>query len=107
MEKTTLQPSSIEHPDAEYIQGKMKLIEQGLPLDISETELESLETMLRDARGFYIDILGDLRREAESGEQNLEKHIIDESINIANIELALRRIDEFRAKHWPQIQNGD
>ena len=96
-----------DRPDAEYIQGKIKLIEQGLPINISETELTILESTFRGARSFYVDILGDLDRKIKAGQENLEGHMIDESRNIADVELALRRIDEFRAKHWNQIQNAD
>jgi hypothetical protein len=81
----------------------MDLIERGLPIDISEKELQGLETTFRGARSFYIDILDSLNDRRRSGE-DVEKYFTDEAINLAGVELALRRIDEFRLAHKAHVK---
>jgi uncharacterized protein (UPF0212 family) len=90
--------------DAEYIQTKINLIEQGLPIDISEEELKALEETFRGARSFYIDILVGLHDRKGVGE-DVDHHIIEESKNLAGIEMALRKVDDFRKEHWKKIKN--
>ncbi len=90
--------------EAEYIQRKIELIEKGLPIDISEKELHALEDMLRGARSFYIDILEALHKRVAAGEK-LETHIVEENKNLAGVELALRKIDDFREEHHSKIRN--
>ncbi len=90
--------------DVEYIQRKMDLIERGLPIDISEKELQSLETTFRGARSFYIDILENLNARLKSGE-GVEHHFTEEAINLAGVELALRKVDEFRVSHRGNISD--
>lgn len=95
------------HPefDPEYIQKKIGLIEKGLPIDISEEELTALEESLRGARSFYIDILAILTKNAEEDKTAaLDPHFIEESKNLVGIELALRKVDDFRAHHWNKIK---
>ena len=91
------------HRNPHYVQKKIELIESGLPIDISEEELNDLEEILRGARSFYIDIVtafGD--RKKKKGE-DVEEYIAAENKNLAGVELALRKIDEFRAVHKRQI----
>jgi uncharacterized protein (UPF0212 family) len=92
------------HPeyDPEYIQKKVDLIEKGLPIDITEDELETLETMLRGARSFYIDLLLVLDKQRKKGGK-VDKAFIEEAKNLAGTELALRCIDLFRKKHQSKI----
>ena len=91
-----------QQPDAEYIQAKIGLIERGLPVDISESELATLEDMLRGARSFYIDILQSFNIRKEAGEE-VEHHIAEESKNLVGVEMALRKIDDFRKEHGSKI----
>jgi hypothetical protein len=93
-----------EHPeyDPEYIQQKIALIVKGLPIDISEEELQALEAMLRGARSFYIDLL--IILETKDDEES-KKHYIEEAMNLAGTELALRKVDIFRKEHWNKIKN--
>ena len=89
--------------DPEYIEGKIQLIERGLPIDISEDELAALEETLRGARSFYVDILKSLHDRKHLGEE-LDEHIAEENGNLAGVELALRKIDEFREAHPDRIK---
>lgn len=91
-----------QQPDAEYIQAKIGLIERGLPVDISESELAMLEDTLRGARSFYIDILQNLNSRKDTGEE-VEHHVIEENRNLAGVEIALRKIDDFRKEHGSKI----
>lgn len=91
--------------DPEYIQKKIDLIEKGLPVDIAEDELKALEESLRGARSFYIDILQVLYTHKDQDNTDVEKSIVEEGKNIVGIEMALRKIDEFREKHWSHIKN--
>ncbi len=91
-------------PDAEYIQGKIALIEKGLPIDISEDELQLLETDLRGARSFCIDLLAHFNQRKEMGEHEAEELFVEESKNLAGVEMALRKIDEFRVEHKKHIK---
>ena len=86
------------HTDPEYIQKKIYLIEKGLPIDVTENELVSLEETFRGARSFYVDILQDLETRKTNGEK-VDRYIVAESRNLAGIELALRKIDQFRLNH--------
>jgi hypothetical protein len=92
-----------EHPeyDPNYVQQKIELIVKGLPIDISEEELQALESMLRGARSFYIDLL--IVLEGKEDEES-KKHYLEEALNLAGTELALRRIDIFRKEHWSKIK---
>ncbi|MBX4198651.1 hypothetical protein KW782_05005 [Candidatus Parcubacteria bacterium] len=92
-----------EEIDVELIQRKIDLIERGLPVDITESELASLETTFRGARSFYIDMIKALYDRRATGE-DVEHHIIEESKNLAGVELALRKIDEFRKIHSEHIK---
>src|SRR4051812_47333364 len=83
----------------EYIQKKISLIEKGLPIDITEKELHMLEKTLRGAQSFYIDLLLILEGHREKG-MDIETDYISEAKNLAGVALALRKIDEFRSKHW-------
>ncbi|MDQ3076920.1 MAG: hypothetical protein M3Q63_02610 [bacterium] len=97
-----------ERPDAEYIQGKIALIEKGLPIDITEQELELLEEDLRGARSFSIDLLAHFTQRKEKGsDEDAEELFTEESKNLAGVEMALRKVDEFRAEHWKQIKHID
>lgn len=91
-------------PDAEYIQGKIALIEKGLPIDITESELQLLEEDLRGARSFSIDLLAHFTQQREVGEEEAEELFTEESKNLAGVEMALRRIDEFRVEHKKHIK---
>jgi hypothetical protein len=91
-------------PDAEYIQGKIALIEKGLPIDISEKELQLLEADLRGARSFCIDLLEHFDQRKLAGEREAEELFVEESKNLAGVEMALRRIDEFRVEHKRHIK---
>ena len=95
--------------DAHHVQGKIELIEKGLPIDISEPELMALEDTLRGARSFYLDILMPLeaQREAGTASAEVEATFIEESKNLASVDLALRKIDDFRKTHWKQIKNAE
>src|SRR4051812_28920509 len=97
--KKTAKKTSVKKLDAEYIQAKIDLIEQGLPIDITEEELHVLEETLRGARSFYIDILVGLHSRRGGGE-DVDHHIVEESKNLAGVEMALRKIDDFRREHW-------
>jgi hypothetical protein len=90
------------------IRSKIDLIEKGLPVNITEGELQDLELILRNARSFYIDILEPLSDRKDKGEvsDSVEENIMEESINIAGVDLALRKIDEFRAAHKSQIKGN-
>jgi hypothetical protein len=88
--------------DVEYVQKKIDLIERGLPVDISEGELQSLEETLRGARSFYIDIIQSLHNRMRTGE-DVEHHITEENKNLVGVELALRKIDDFRKEHHMHI----
>jgi hypothetical protein len=94
-----------EHPeyDPDYIQQKIALIVKGLPIDISEEELQALESMLRGARSFYIDLLIVLENKED---EESKKHYVDEALNLAGTELALRKIDVFRTEHWNKIKHS-
>jgi len=88
--------------DPEYIQHKIDLIIKGLPIDIAEEELQVLEEMLRGARSFYIDLL--IVLEPKRGtDKDADTHYVEESLNLASIELALRKVDDFRKEHWKKI----
>ncbi len=89
--------------DIEHVQKKIDLIELGLPVDISEKELQSLEETLRGARSFYIDIIQTLHARKTSGE-DVEHHITEENKNLVGVELALRKIDDFRKEHPAHIK---
>ncbi len=83
-------------PDAEYIQGKIALIEKGLPINITEQELGLLEKDLRGARSFCIDMLELFESQKAKGElmeADIEKLFTNESKNLAGIEMALRKVD--------------
>src|SRR6476620_2810812 len=97
----TLKKSKPEY-DPEYIQQKIDLIIKGLPVDISEEEICALEEMLRGARSFYVDLLVVLDGKRRGGE-DVQTHYVEEALNLAGIELALRRIDDFRKTHWKKI----
>jgi len=99
----TLKKSKPEY-DPEYVQQKISLIEKGLPVDISEAELQSLEDMLRGARSFYIDLISILHSKQKEG-MNVDADYIEECKNLAGTELALRAVDDFRTKHWSHIKN--
>ncbi|MDQ3014320.1 MAG: hypothetical protein M3Q73_00440 [bacterium] len=85
------------------VQSKIELIERGLPVDITEAELVSFEETLRGARSFYIDMIQSLDTRKQAGE-DVEHHFTEESKNLAGVELALRRIDEFRNSHGSHIK---
>ncbi len=91
--------------DPEVIQQKISLIEKGLPIDIEEKELQTLEETLRGARSFYLDILDILNKNKE-GNDSVRQHIVEESANLVGIEMALRKVDIFREKHWTHIKNS-
>ncbi len=88
--------------DPEYVQKKIDLIIKGLPIDISESELQTLEEMLRGARSFYIDLLIALEG-SEEKEEGITVHYAHEAVNLAGTELALRKIDDFRKNHLNKI----
>jgi hypothetical protein len=88
--------------DPEYVEKKIALIEKGLPIDISEEELESLEENLRGARSFYIDLLIILEGNRSKG-INVDSDYAHEAMNLAGTSIALRKIDEFREKHRSHI----
>lgn len=88
-----------------YVQKKIELIDKGLPIDVSETELEDLEKILRGARGFYIDIVQELYKHRNESGRDVRKFIMAENKNIVDTELALRRIDDFRESHREQIRS--
>ncbi len=92
-----------DHPeyDPDYVQQKIELIVKGLPIDISEEELQALEHMLRGARSFYIDLLIVLENKED---EDSKKHYAEEAHNLAGTELALRKIDNFRKDHWQKIK---
>lgn len=95
--------SKNQEVDVEAVQSKIDLIERGLPVDITEAELVSLEETLRGARSFYIDMIRALDVRKKAGE-DVEHHLIEESRNLAGVELALRKIDEFRISHGSHIK---
>lgn len=88
--------------DPDYVQKKIDLIVKGLPINITEEELQALERMLRGARSFYIDLLIALEGPNEK-DTNVSEHYAHEAINLAGTELALRKIDDFRKKHVSKI----
>jgi hypothetical protein len=92
--------------DPGYVQKKIELIEKGLPIDITEAELQELEETLRGARSFYIDIVQALMARQEKGE-DIETFVNDENKNLAGVEIALRKIDDFRKNHWSHIKNQE
>ena len=102
----TKNPSETNQFDTHHIQGKIELIEKGLPIDISEEELHALEDSLRGARSFYLDILTPLQTAMEKGDTSVEADYVEESKNLTAVEVALRKIDEFRSLHWKQIKNA-
>ena len=89
--------------DPDYVQKKIDLIVKGLPIDISEEELRTVEEMLRGARSFYIDLLIALESNRAQGE-DVDVHYTHEAINIAGTEIALRKIDDFRKVHHHKIK---
>lgn len=95
--------------DAHHVQGKIELIEKGLPINTSEPELMALEDSLRGARSFYLDILMPLEahREAGTATPEIEAVFTEESKNLAGVDLALRKIDDFRKTHWKHIKNAE
>jgi hypothetical protein len=103
MKKIKTKRSAKADTDIEYVQKKIDLIERGLPVDISEKELQSLENTLRGARSFYVDIIKGLYDRQEMGNE-VETHLIEESKNLVGVELALRKIDEFRQIHIDHIK---
>ncbi len=98
-----------ERLNPEFIQGKIELIRQGLPINISEEELHVLEEDLKGARYFSVDMLRQFEDKKSSPgveKEDIEHLFAAESKNLAEIEIALRKIDEFRAEHWSKIQNA-
>jgi len=101
------------HPeyDPEYIQKKIDLINRGLPLNISQRELEALEATLRGAKSFYIDLLLVLEERKKIAQKKtdkkeikqIEKDYIEEAKNLAGTAIALRQVDVFRLKHGNKI----
>jgi hypothetical protein len=89
--------------DPDYVQKKIELIEKGLPIDISEEELAHFEHILRGARSFYIDMLQSLEARKKGGE-DVEAFVVEESKNVAAVEMGLRKVDDFRKNHWKQIK---
>jgi hypothetical protein len=91
--------------DVDQVQSKIDLIERGLPVDITESELIALEETLRGARSFYIDMIRALDDRKNQGE-DVEHHFVEESKNLAGVEIALRKIDEFRISHGHHIKRA-
>lgn len=88
--------------DPDKIQKKIDLIEKGLPIDIEETELKTLEDTFRGAHDFYVDILDILSKQQKTPE--IEANFTEESKNLAGVTLALRKIDDFRRNHRTSIK---